>query len=432
MTEDFLYHIWKNRLFRQTGHHTAMGESIVVVDPGERNMHSGPDFFNARIRIGDTVWAGNVEIHVRASDWHRHKHKGDPAYDQVLLHVVFYDDMQIFRSDGKVMPMLILKNAIADEQLRNLLVGSQDEQAFVPCGMSLKLRGLAIEDASYAQQVEQRLQRRYEEIASMLSMHRGDLEACFFEYLARAMGAKVNAEPFGQLARAFSVVGLLRQRGNLQLLESFLFGMAGMLDKDYQDLYPCSLQQEFRFQQMKHQLVPMPYERWRFMRLRPVNFPTLRIAQLATMLHQEGALYNRCMSCESADALIRLFDVVASSYWDDHFVFDKMTTKAGQKRMGLSAIHGLIINAVVPFLYFQGKYQAKPALCNRAIRMLQALTPEHNRLLKNWGEFGVRPKNAFESQALLELYSRSCKFKKCLTCSIGKQLILKSNFRNND
>jgi hypothetical protein len=166
----------------------------------------------------------------------------------------------------------------------------------------------------------------------------------------------------------------------------------------------------------------MPYERWRFMRLRPVNFPTLRIAQLATMLHQEGALYNRCMSCESADALIRLFDVVASSYWDDHFVFDKMTTKAGHKRMGLSAIHGLIINAVVPFLYFQGKYQAKPVLCNRAIRMLQALTPEHNRLLTNWSELGVRPKNAFESQALLELYSRSCKFKKCLTCSIGKQL----------
>jgi len=421
MPEEFLQHIWEHRLFSSESLKTEAGESLEILDTGKRNTDSGPDFFNARIRIGNTTWAGNIEIHVRSSDWLKHQHQNDKAYDSVVLHVVETMDGVIARSNGEEIPVLVLqypeKLAANYQRLLNAV-------SWIPCEEQFYKVNPIVLQLGFNRLMIERLESKTDEILIRLEQNNNDWNETFYQVLARAFGFKVNALPFELLARSLPLSVLGKHRNNLFQLEALLFGNAGLLNKQLLgDDYFLKLRDEYSFLYKKYQLKAIEAHLWKFLRLRPVNFPTVRISQLAALIHDSEILFSKITETASLDSLCSQFHVKASEYWNSHYNFNKKSSKTAEKELGDASIQILIINVVIPFLFVFGEKQNKPELKNRALEFLEKIPAEENSVIKKWNTIGVSARSAFESQALLQLKNAYCEQKKCLNCHIGTKLI---------
>ena len=421
MREDFLHFLWKYKLFQSDSLFTEEGESIQIVNPGRHNTNAGPDFFDARIRIGDTLWAGNIEIHQRASDWNKHGHQNDPVYRNTILHVVSLSDIQVFNDLGSCVPVLVIRWPHWIEDNYEMLIKSQD---WIGCASLLYqvdpfrikffLNGIVIE----------RLKQKIEAISKVLTETKGDWGETFYCMLARNFGLKENALPFEMVARSLPQSVLARHHDSLFQIEALLFGQAGLLGEElFGDEYYLELRKEYRFLAVKYGLKPIEGHLWKFMRMHPGNFPTIRLAQFAMLIHHSKGLFSAVIEANNLEDLQQLFMVKASDYWDSHYSFNKPSVNR-KKVFGDQIFSLIVINVVVPFYFLYGESQNKLFLKDRALVILEQMPAENNSAISRWTGAGIIAANALESQALLHLQRNYCEPRKCLDCTIGHKIIV--------
>ncbi len=421
MREDLLHYLWRTRRFEGTNLHTTQGEPLQILQPGTHNSDGGPDFTDARLRIGDTTWAGNVEMHLLASDWRRHGHQHDRAYDNVILHVVLEEDEPILRANGERIPCLEMRQLIP-AKLATTYQKLLHNEHWIPCQhhfaavlemtKSLWLERLLVE----------RLEQKTQVIAQALERNGNNWEETFYQMLARNFGLKTNAEPFELLARSTPLLTLMKHKNSLSQMEALLFGQSGLLERAFEDAYPNQLKREYAFLQKKYTLTPLLGESWQFLRMRPASFPTIRIAQLATLLFQTNHLFSKMLVAKNATELENMFELKLSNYWLTHYVFDK-ESKHSPKQLGKSTIHLFIINTIAPFLFLYGKRRSEAHFQDRAFALLEAVPAEKNRIIRQWRALGMAPNSAYQTQALLQLKNQYCDQKRCLDCAIGNAIL---------
>jgi hypothetical protein len=419
MEEEFLHYLWKFRLLNLELKSTA-GDEVVVLHPGDHNTNSGPDFLNARIRIGGTVWAGNVEIHCLSTDWFRHRHHLDRIYDSVILHVVHRFDPAM---DPLNITTLELDGQFPDGIRERYEMLMQNRQ-WIPCGQSL--------DPSYQTDLSlwlpsltaERLGKRCEEIRLMWESCGKDWEECFYRYFASCFGFRINSLPFELLAGSLPLKFLQKNTASITRLEALLFGHAGMLERDHKDPYPALLRHEYRFLAEKYGLSPAMDIPWRFLRLRPSNFPTIRISQFASLIQATGGRLYRLLEEPDVVKFLELLMMTASPYWDDHFMFDRYSPRR-MKIMGDHSKLLLMINGIVPFLFFVGMEKKEDCWRDRAFTLLESLPGEMNPDIRKWKEAGMETGDAMKTQGLLQLKRSYCDRKRCLECRIGLRVLCK-------
>lgn len=422
-TEDFLHYVWKFRLFDRLNLQTTEGEELEVYSAGLHNTHAGPDFQNARIRIGQTTWAGNAELHLSSSDWQRHGHTTDSAYDNVILHVVYRDDVPLLRPNGKRVPTLELKDRINPDlynRYHNLVFGAQ---TVIPCEASIAgVDGLTMENWLTRILVE-RLEKRSEAVIAALNQNRGDWEETFYQFLAANFGFKINALPFELMAKSLPQNILAKHKNSSLQIEALIFGQAGFLNNDFVDEYPQKLKAEYQFLQKKFSLTPIEKHLWKFLRMRPQNFPTIRLAQFAGLVVQSSHLFSKILETKEVKALRELFvNLPVNAYWDTHYRFDKPSKPAG-KHLGASSVDTILLNTVALFLFSYGRHLQQQHYISRALKLLENIPGEQNNITADFTTLGLNIKSAFESQALLELKNNYCDHKKCLQCGVGIKIL---------
>lgn len=419
--EDLLHYLWRTKRFDVNDLQTTTNEPIVVQEFGAHNTNAGPDFLNAKIKIGETLWAGNVEMHVRASDWLLHAHGEDAAYDNVILHVVLEEDVEVKRSTGERIPCLELRTRIP-LKIANTYQKLQDNEFWIPCQAHFMDVPDMTKQFWLDRLLVERLEQKTKLIEIVLHKNQNDWEETFYQFLARNFGVKVNAAPFEWLAKSLPQRILSKHKDSLFQIEALLFGQAGMLKRDFEDDYPNELKKEFQFLSRKYQLSPIENVAWKFLRLRPANFPTIRIAQFATLTYQSLHLFSKVLETNSLAEVQTLFEVKLSDYWQDHYVFDKPSTSRN-KSLGKSTVQLLIINTIAPFLFLYGTKRGIQKHRDQAFALLEAIPAERNSIIDNWKELGMSPKSAYETQALLQLKNVYCNEQKCLSCAIGHSII---------
>mgnify|MGYP002617135635 FL=1 len=416
--EQLLHYVWKHKIFPLSLLQTTSGRPVEVIDPGLPNMNAGPDFFNAKLKIDGTLWVGNVEVHTVASDWMRHGHDKDVAYDNVILHVAETVDCEVFRANGASVPQLQLS---CPEPIRRHYTELSHAEIYPPCYSILaSLPKLTVHSWLSALQVE-RFEQKARVIAARLEHCNNHWEDVFFITLSRNFGFGLNGDAFEAWANHLPFRAIDKHRDNLFQVEAFFFGQAGLLDEELpdEDEYYRKLQKEFSYLQHKFELsAPMPATQWRFLRLRPGNFPHVRLAQLASLYYRERSLFSRIMEAETLEAVRKLLTVSTSPYWEEHFNFKK-TSPRQEKQVGKNAQNLIVINTVIPFLYAYGLHKADEALCERATRFLESLKAEDNHTIRHWSGAGLPVSTAADSQALLQLQKEYCDKKDCLRCRFG-------------
>lgn len=422
MTEAFLQYVWQHQLL-QGELVTTDGLPVVVERPGVLNHDAGPDFFDARVRIGDTLWAGNLEVHVKSSDWNLHRHTNDRAYDNVVLHVVYQCDTPVTLHDCRQLPTLELRRNIADALWDNYdALQHPPAEMPIPCMDHLPEVPSFYIDSCLERLTLERLERKCATVRQMLHDARGGWEQTCYWIMAHYFGGKVNALPFELLAKNTDLNLLSRWRDNPQRIEALLMGQAGMLEGYFDDEYPRQLQRDYEALRQGACLEPMKGFLWKFYRLRPNGFPTIRISQFAQMVCQSRNLFSHLLEATDAVELQKFFDVSASPYWNTHYRFDQPSSGT-TKRLGESFVNTLIINAWVPLLFEYGNQNGQQQYKDQAVSILQQLPPEKNRIIRQWQAAGVKALNADQSQALLQLYNEHCASHDCLHCQIGYKII---------
>lgn len=419
--EDLLQFIWASRLFEHHALRTTDGRSVEVLKPGRIQRNSGPDLLDALVRIDGQVWAGTVEVHLRSSEWNAHGHQFDPAYENVVLHVVYEHDAEVRTLQGNTLPTVELLPRISSESIA-LHYNLMRDQGFVPCANKL---GRVDKDhlSPWLERVlVERLERKTAEVERLYQGLHGDAAETLYHMLARAFGLKVNAEPFRMLAHALPLRTVLKYRDDALRTEALLFGQAGLLQVDFVDEYPRALQQEHAVLARLHHLRPAPVAAWKFGRMRPVNFPTIRIAQLAQVLILCEGGVPEMLQVARVEDLHRLLDVSASPYWNTHYAFDSPSATK-PKRLGRVGADHIIINAVVPTLFALGRLRGDQRMAERAMDLLEQLPPERNTVLDGWAALGLVSDSAARGQALLELKNMYCSARRCLSCGVGNQLL---------
>ena len=432
MREEFLYYIWENRL-TDKDLKTTEGDQVDVVATGYRNTDSGPDFLEAKIQIGDKLWAGHVEIHVKSSDWNRHGHQNDKAYKNVILHVVYENDTQV-----NSIPTLELKGHFDGSLFAQYqkLISSKN---WIPCEKSIAQVPVFTRFSWLDRMAVERLESKSGAVIKTLEANQFDWEDALYKLLMRYFGLKVNNEAFEYLANVLPFKTLLKHADNLLQLEAMLRGCAGFLEDDFTEEYPLLLKREFSVMKAKFNLLTMPAERWKFMRMRPSNFPTIRLAQMAQLIHKNGCLFSKIKAAKDSAEAKALFDVAASDYWETHWRFEtrlpnppdphKMGNQSSRKpkHLGETTADVLIINAVAPLLFCYGKLHKDESVCETALQFLEDTEAEDNAVIRHYAQCEIKAENAMQSQALLHLYSYFCKRKRCLECRIGNVLLHKIN-----
>jgi hypothetical protein len=423
MTESFLHYVWQFQYFAKEDLCTASGETVSVYHPGTRNPHAGPDFFNARIRIDGIDWVGSVEIHTNAAAWFEHKHDNDRAYDNVILHVVWKDDKKILRKDGSLLPALELKSRIDPSLVLHYrkLINTGEE---IPCRASLARIPSITKLSMLEKALMGRLELKAEQIRVMYERNNHDWEETAYQLLCRNFGFKVNADPFQQLAQSLPYKVVLRHADHLLQVEAMLFGQAGFLEEKREDPYYAKLKREYTLLDRKYNLEERQLKKaqWRFLRLRPANFPTLRLAQLSALLAHQKNIFSRIMEATTYRDLIALFSAKQSVYWQHHYQFFKGMDEE-VPAIGVSSIDTLIINTVVPLLASYGRMHDEQQLVDRAVEILQHISPEDNVIIKRWHAVGLRTQSAADSQGLIELHNNFCQKRRCLECTIGFSIL---------
>lgn len=424
MKEEFLHYLWKYSLYNADSLLDSDGKLITVIHPGEYNRDSGPDFFNSRLLIGDTLWAGNVEIHTRSSHFEMHGHQTDPAFNNVILHVVAENDRKVFNQMGEELLTTEIK---FDQTLYDKYLSLVNNPYVIACQDELcKVDKILIRHWLTSLLIE-RLQEKAEMILRIMDETGNDWDETFYRLLSRYFGFRVNTEPFEMLARALPFRIIRKHADNRFQIEALLFGAAGMLDEGLfkdalSDEYYRSLIREYRILSSKYSLQSLQGWIWKFSRLRPANFPTLRISQLASMLSATGGLFSKVIEADKVTRLKKLFEVSASDYWDDHYVFGRKSRKS-QKNTGSQTTDILLINAVIPAIFVFGKSRDRQDICERALDFLEGVEAEDNKIISEWRNAGMLVESAFYSQALIQLRNEYCRNRKCLSCRIGNKII---------
>jgi len=417
--EDLLHFIWENRMFDNSSL-SVKEEKVEVIDTGQHNKASGPDFFNARIKIGNTQWAGNVEIHVKASDWFRHNHHGDPAYFNVILHVVYEQDCRLERPGGEEIPCLVLKFEESLIENYNRLIKTT---SVIPCQKFLQSIDKIYWSDWYSKLMIGRLEEKTLEIERVLSANKYNWEDCLYHFLGRSFGFKINALPFETLVRTTPLNVLLRLRQKSLTLNAILFGQAGFLeDLLSEDEYYVSLQREYQPMMKTLPSRAIDKSNWKFMGARPGNFPLVRIAQFASVIVKRYPLFAQLTDHPDLKSWRKILEPGIEPYWESHYLFGK-TGKKRKLRMGKMAVDLVILNAFIPIVFHYGTFRRRGDLKDRVLSILEELPSEKNDIIKKWEEKGVKSGNAFESQALIHLTTRFCKQRKCLECMIGNRII---------
>ena len=418
MEEDFLHYIWKYNLYDKQAL-VYKDKKIEILSVGEHNFDAGPDFFNAQIVINNTTLVGNIEIHKKSSDWNRHKHNIDKAYDNVILHLVYENDTEIQNTKNEIIPTVELK---FDIKLRDNYLYLKHNKQVIACNEKIK----DISDFTKSFWIQklfiERLEYKSNEVLKILELTKNNWEETFYIFLAKNFGFKLNSLPFQMLAKSLPLIYLAKHKNNIQQVEALLFGTAGFLDEEYSDEYPIKLEKEYAFFKNKFKLQGIEKHLWKFLRLRPSNFPTIRISQFANLIYKSNALFSKIIEAESIDVVKRYFDISATNYWDTHYVFDKVSIEK-KKRFGNSSQNIIIINTVIPFLFIYGKVNGIEKYQDKAIRYAEQLISEKNSIITEWKDAGIISKNAFESQSLIHLYNNYCKKENCLKCQFGSSVI---------
>jgi len=423
LKENLLHHIWKFKLFTINNLKTVQGDKIKIIQSGQHNFDAGPDFFNAKIQIGETTWAGNVEIHINGSDWLKHKHQNNKVYDNVILHIVYNNDVIIKDPNQNEIPTLELKKLINQDLIikyTNLI--DQSDQHWIPCQNQITTIDTFIFNNWIDRLVLERLERKSEEIKQTLLFNKNNWEDTFYQYLFKHFGLKVNADPFQLLAKN-TPLKIIDKHNTLFSIEALLFGQAGMLAKEVEDEYYQKLKNEYSFLKTKFSLLAMDDSLWKLLRLRPSNFPAIRISQIASLLNLQTRLFSKIIEAKNVKELQLLFKVQASKYWDSHYQFGVLAKNSKVKRIGVATINNIIINVIVPFLFLYSKSIQNEGLTEKSLQFLEEIKSESNTIIKKWNDIGVESKNAKTSQALLELKTKYCSQKKCLNCNVGNKLL---------
>jgi hypothetical protein len=419
MTEDYLHYIWKHRLFETNELKTVNGEPITIIHSGNHNKNSGPDFLEGKIKIGEQLWAGHVELHTYSSDWQKHNHQSDKAYNNVILHVVYADEGTALREDGTQIPTLELKG-LFDEMGYWRYEQFVSAKRFLACGEQVK----SVDDIHIATMLDRVLVERLEEksafVQQVFESTNNDWSETFYRMLMYSFGLKINAEAMLHLAECLPLSVLRKHTGNHFQVEALLFGCAGFLEGD--DEFQRTLKKEFAFLQAKYNLQLLAKEEFKFSRLRPMGFATVRLAQLAGILSKTPDIFRVAIGVEKPAQILELLATETSAYWQNHFTFGKESTEQ-EKPVSATLANQVMINAVVPTLFLYATLKNETETRFRVIDWLRELKAEQNQVVKNYAQTGFNANSAFDSQALLQLYKNYCQQRKCLSCAVGVKLL---------
>lgn len=417
MKEEFIYYLWENRLL-SNDLVTVDGEEVNIISVGIRNHDSGPDYLDTRIKIGDTLWVGHVEMHVNASDWFRHGHQDDEAYNNVVLHVVYHNDCERLN-----IPTVEIAGKF-DENILARYEGFMRSRQWIPCEKIIS----NVQQFTWLSWLErlvvERLETEVKDVFTCLVENNYDWEETVYQRVMRYLGMKVNNDAFERLAKILPLKILRKHIDNALQVEAMIFGCAGFLEGMFEEPYPVLLQREFKILKSKFNLSVMPMACWKFLRMRPPNFPTVRLAQTASLICSCDTLFSKILTINDLKTIRNVFDVKTNDYWDTHFIFGKPSKKM-TKTFGTTAVDMLIINAIAPVLFCYGIYHDNEALKEKSLGFLEKMKPEDNLVIRKFEKMGVNVCNAQQSQAVLHLYKCYCKKRKCLNCRVFSALFKK-------
>ncbi len=417
--ETLLQYTWKHKIFPLSELTTDKGDIVEIIDPGLTNKNAGPDFFNAKIKINGVLWVGNVEIHQYSSDWYRHQHCNDKIYDSVILHVAETIDHDITRTDGEPIPQLELK---CPEFVKNNYQYLLKCDSYPPCHKIISaIPKIIIHSWMNALQTE-RLQQRTELLNERVRRCNGNWEDALFITLARNFGFGLNGDAFEHWANNIPLRAIDKHRNDLFQIESFFFGMAGILDEEKNDEYFCKLKKEYAYLSRKFELKAIDSSLWKFLRLRPNNFPHVRIAQLAYIYYNSQSMLSKILEAQSIRDIKEILKGGTSTYWLTHYTFAG-TSASRTKTLSNSTLELLIINTISTFLYAYGEHRGNEKYCERAVKLLEEIKPEYNHIIRQWEQCGLKAQHAGDSQALIQLKKEYCDKKKCLYCRIGYEYL---------
>lgn len=417
--ERLLHYVWKYKLYTATPLITTEGRPVQVIDPGMQNTDAGPDFFNAKIKIDGTLWVGSVEIHDKSSDWLLHHHDTDKAYDCVILHIIGFNDFQPVRTNGNPIPQMLLT---VPENILRSIDWLLYREAALPC--LDHITGIAsLHIACWMEALlSERLERKTHDIFLLLDAYQTDWNEVFYITLTRNFGFGVNNDAFERLAKSLPLRCIQKQRSSHSQIEAMLFGQAGMLEEENDDHYYRLLQREYDFLRHKFGLSPMEDFVFKNLRTRPVNFPYLKVAQLAALWVRYDTLFSAILEARSTGEIKKYFRIPPSGYWETHYHF-RYASPRKEKTIGENALNILLINTVVPMLFAYGLHNKRPEYCERATRLLESIPPEKNTIVTTFYNAGITVRHAGDSQALIQLKREYCEKKKCLYCRIGFRML---------
>ncbi|MBO4660362.1 MAG: DUF2851 family protein [Prevotella sp.] len=419
--EKLLHYVWRHKMWRQSDIKTSDGLDVEVIDVGLQNHNSGPDFFNAKIRIGGVLWVGNIEIHDRSSDWYHHSHDTDDHYNNVILHVVGLVDKEVRTKDGRLLPQLQLS---VPQEVKDNYQNLLSVDRYPPCYKIIpELSPLTVHSWMSALQTE-RLEQKTIAVRQRVDECDGSWEAAYFVTLARNYGFGINGDAFEAWAKSIPLHNVDHHRDDLFQIEALFMGQAGFFSgresrvESREDEYYLRLREEYRYLSHKFQMTPIDVNLWRFLRLRPQNFPYIRLSQLAVLYYNRHASLSAVLECETVKQVEEIMTTHVSPYWETHYSFGSVSDTK-EKNLSKASIRLLIINTVVPVLFAYGRYVGNEKLCDRAFDFLEELQAEDNHITRMWQECGMPIRTAGDSQALIQLKKEYCDRKDCLRCRIG-------------
>ena len=420
MNERLLQFIWQFQYYQKQDCHTTSGEALYIERPGMLNLHQGPDFSEAMIRIGTTIWAGNIELHLRSSDWFKHQHSSDVNYGNIILHVVWEDDQPVHDRLGNRVPTFELRSRIRGillDRYREMMETLQE----IPCHSFLP----ALQELGWMSWKErlaaERLERKSAHVLDLLKQSNHHWEEVCWWMLAANFGIRVNHVLFEMVAKSIPINTIAKHKNQLHQLEALLLGQANLLSGKYEEAYPIMLQKEYRFLKKKYGLQPVPKQP-AFLRMRPAAFPTVRLAQLAMLLNNSSNLFSMLKESVQAEKAMELFMVTANDYWNEHYRFDEISTRQ-PKHLGRQMAENILINSVIPLLFAYGLYSKEEVYKERCIQWLYHLPAEQNRITVSWQKKGITHRSALDLQALIELTNQYCVNKRCLDCAVGNKIL---------
>jgi len=421
INEEFLHFVWKFQLFDFSDLKSSRGVSVQILKRGLHNLNAGPDFLNAHVQIDQILWCGDVEMHVKSSDWYAHKHHEDENYDTVILHVVYEEDIEVKSRSGVLLFCLELKDLIPDMYITeyDTLYHSISN---IPCSYAIGNLDTFFW-SSYAERLlVERLEKKQARVRELFLASNKDYQECFYRLLAYALGLKVNADHMLSLAEVTPFLMLQKHRPNRLQIEALLYGQSGLLKRRYIDDYPKELQREYQFYKEKYKLQSVSRQQWKFFRLRPNSFPSLRISYLADFVLKSKPIFEKLFHYQSLKDILPFFNLSLSDYWKSHYVFDKKS-RTLNKRLGKSTIDLIIINAILPFCFFYAKHQSDETMMMRVLESFSEIKYENNKVVRYYKDAGVKVNSAMMSQALIHLHQNYCIPRNCLNCRVFNQIL---------